>query len=166
MYSRSLSMLLTAITVATCGAGCDLMVDRTTPNNPEIDPPKFADVAAEYAAGEWEERLGVDLPDELPLIRWFYGECMTWDYRSESGDCVTGKYISGDAWGEEEQIQVLWNENRSLAKGSLAHELLHYAIDRDGRRDKHHEGPEWEQVREVREGIAQIVQWGTYFAEH
>lgn len=144
MHSRSLAMLLTALSIATCSAGCDVY----EPNNDEVAAPAGVDDAAQFIVGEWSVRLGLDLPTELPPIRWFSGECLTWTWLPEQHDCDTGRYFLDSPVGSE-QIQVLVDAE-GLWSTALAHELLHWSLAQDGSwGDADHSGPEWALVTPV-----------------
>ncbi len=118
--------------------------------------PAWAQDAAEWSASEWATRypeMGTEY--ELPPIRWFAGECLTWDFIPEPHDCTRGMYFDGTL-GTTEEIQVL-----ASAQFIVAHELLHWTLDHtQGDCDGNHEGQAWEQVIPVQIGLCEYLNPG------
>lgn len=120
--------------------GCDIQ----TPNNTEVDPPANSQDVAEWVAGEWATRF--DLPDDyqIPPIRYFEGECLTYPMLPDSG-CMTGRYWSGIGWTAQEIHLII---QPGMWDTSITHELLHWVKDEYlGGSDPWHNGDYWDEVR-------------------
>ncbi len=132
-------------------AGCDLR----EPDNREVDAPAWAAEAAEWSASEWATRfpqMGTEY--EIPTIRWFAGDCLTWPYIPDPHSCTQGMYFD-DTLGPRE-IQVLAS-NQFV----IAHELLHWTLDDTaGDLDGGHDGSAWEQVIPVQLGLCEYLHPG------
>lgn len=120
-----IGMALLALVLALTGCWSPAWPDQET-----CEAPAQADAAIASAVEEWSYVFGRDLGEPPPFV-WFEGPCLTYDGEDIYGyDCTHGSHWLGtDITGEQEIIYLVWTENP--AAGSLAHELLHWALRGD-----------------------------------
>lgn len=148
-----LASLLSVLALACALAcGCTLEDPSPDPYNSEVAPPPGLERAAAIVRAEWSDRLGVDLPETLPEIRYYLG-CLQYppEFMQQiwySG-CIEGRYFSSD---ENVHVRV---RPGGPATDALAHELLHWALE-NGRGDSNseHDDPIWLEVQAVRDVLA------------
>lgn len=134
--------------------GCDV----TNPTNTEVDAPANARDAIAWVAAEWASRF--DMTDyELPPVRWFSGDCLTWNLVSEPHDCTTGMYFKSSPVNDE-QIELVIG--RELWNTTIAHEFLHWTLQATrGDLDADHHDPRWAEVAEVEVGLCEYLNPGS-----
>lgn len=111
------------------------------PENPLSPAPEGYPVAKQRIIAAWEDEVG-QLGDP-PLIFWFAGTCL--NYGDGFDPCTKGAY-----WQEGDgQTEIHLVVTPNPADSSLAHELLHWALDETGDDDPDHTDPLWERVPEV-----------------
>lgn len=119
------------------------------PTNEAVAAPEGADDAAEVVVTEWSERV-LDAErlsiDDLPLVRWFQGECLVYGYPDLDAACPLGAYVRTHSSGSE--IHLLLSP--TLHESPLTHEVLHWVLDETtGDMDQGHETPPWMEVDDV-----------------
>jgi hypothetical protein len=135
-----------ALVLAACAAAAPV-----EPFNDAAPPPEGVDAAVALARRQWSDRLGIELPDP-PEVRWYRG-CLVYrpeDSRPEwAAVCIAGRYLSAS---DEVHLKDV---NGTVAGSSLAHELLHWALEVErGDSDPGHRSRHWAEVCAVRALIA------------
>jgi hypothetical protein len=138
--SLGLAVLLLVMLV-----GC---VTPPMPTNALADPPAGADEALDLAVAAWADELLGGRRPAPPAVVWFEGECLDYpEHQLEHVPCMIGRYWSPNGPGLEPEIHLLVSERPS--DSALAHELLHWGLDRLGDLDAAHAGPRWDLVASV-----------------
>jgi hypothetical protein len=122
------------------------------PRNTEVPAPEGIERAAEIVRAEWAARLDVDLPEELPEIRYYLG-CLIYpeEYMRQEwyAGCIEGRYFSMD---ENVHVRI---RPAGPEGDALAHELLHWALEHGlGDSNSEHDLPIWDEVASVKETLA------------
>lgn len=105
----------------------------------------------------WEETLGVDLYSKpFPKVTWHDVECLNHlpDPAFEfDGGCLLGRYNGTD----DGVIDLVVPPSQRVSDSSLAHEMLHWALDmKETRPDPTHSGRAWDKVDEINDTLWEV----------